>query len=491
MGSSLGRSTSCCALRDKHGASEGALGSARSPQFVSQEMDHGLMEQASLLSFAPLYQREAMQPRRLALASPKEVIVFRLSDHDPELEKASPPVLTHRLRVDTSQWQVDSILFCEDDDSKHLAVVLGPPGLDTGGSPEAPPALGAGLARLPFSARGAAHASVVKIWNCTVEPMAVGAPPKELLASQGWSASLQADDARIEKVGADGARIEKVACNRQFFFTLDVAGCCVAWQKNRNFQRRASTELHSAGAVDFIVERMFAYSIGRREKCVSVWSLPDSTALDAQLKLALTIPVEVPLGHLPHLREDVQLARRPNSARDVLAVQVTLLRRPLSRWSGCQGSSRGPQFPRGCLFGAATLLETCDVAGAGSGLLLEWSLRERPSLMGAQVAHDSPIVSLSYGPYDNGPVITGDARGVFRVWDFTLNYRFCLVQQLELPCQASRPSPALVVEPPRCLYVVLDGRLHVWQRAQEGVVTLTARSRENGTEIADRGRGAK
>merc|ERR1712151_762676 len=132
------------------------------------------------------------------------------------------------------------------------------------------------------------------------------------------------------------------------------------------------------------------------ETCVCVWSLPHINSPDEQLALVLRIPIEVPAGQLPHLTEGEQPAARPNYGKDFLSVRVTLLRRPLSRWAGCQGSTKRPKCPRGCLFAAATVSEKCEVAGVGAGLLLEWSLGERAVLTGAQVAHDTPIVSLSY-----------------------------------------------------------------------------------------------
>jgi hypothetical protein len=113
-----------------------------------------------------------------------------------------------------------------------------------------------------------------------------------------------------------------------------------------------------------------------------------------------------------------------------------------------------------------------DIAGKGAGLLMEWSLGDKPTIQSVQIAHDSPIVSLVYGPWDNGPVITADAKAVFRVWEFNLERGLCFSQQVNL-LYPTHPNdlpggPAMAVEQPGKLYVSVGAkRLYVWQRQQE------------------------
>merc|ERR1712039_510230 len=171
-------------------------------------------------------------------------------------------------------------------------------------------------------------------------------------------------------------------------------------------------------------------------------------------------------------------ARSPKN-RDRLA-RLNLLRRPLSRWAGWQGSSRGGKIPRGSLFLAGVLGDGCEVAGPGAGVLMEWSMGDKPRCQSAQIAHDSPITALVYGPYDNGPLITADAKGVFRVWEFLLEKGLCFSQQIDLICPlpshidcrmdsgGTPDSVAIAVEQPRSLYVVVGvKRLFVWSRHEE------------------------
>merc|ERR1711862_439800 len=109
-----------------------------------------------------------------------------------------------------------------------------------------------------------------------------------------------------------------------------------------------------------------------------------------------------------------------------------------------------------------------QTAGAGAGVLMEWGFGEKPVCFSAQVAHSTPIVSMVYGPYDNGPLVTADARGVFRVWEILLDRGLRFSQQIELLC-VPKGEIAVCVEQPRGLYVAASGkRLFVWQRFNEG-----------------------
>jgi len=102
---------------------------------------------------------------------------------------------------------------------------------------------------------------------------------------------------------------------------------------------------------------------------------------------------------------------------------------------------------------------------------MEWSLGgPKPACQGMQVAHDSPIISLAYGPYDNGPLITADARGLFRVWDYTP--RLWCSQQVDSGGSLDSHKLAVAMDPlNRTVYCTVgDRRLFVWR--QHGETTL-------------------
>ncbi|CAK0828762.1 unnamed protein product, partial [Prorocentrum cordatum] len=147
--------------------------------------------------------------------------------------------------------------------------------------------------------------------------------------------------------------------------------------------------------------------------------------------------------------------------------ELTAVRRPVSRWSGSQGSARSAALPKGMLFVAGSLADGQEVAGAGAGVLMEWSLGPKPACQGAQVAHDAPIVALAYGPYDNGPLLTADARGLFRVWDYTP--RLWCSQQVDTGGCPDPRSLAVAMDPlNRTAYSIAgDGRLFVWRQHGE------------------------
>ncbi|CAE8701898.1 unnamed protein product, partial [Polarella glacialis] len=139
------------------------------------------------------------------------------------------------------------------------------------------------------------------------------------------------------------------------------------------------------------------------------------------------------------------------------------------------GSARNSGVPRGMLFVAGTVAAGQEVAGEGAAVLMEWSLSIKPTCQNAIVAHDSPIVAIAYGPYDNGPLITADTNGVCRVWDFTP--RLWCSQQVDMrpsmsPKNDGPPSARLEVaiasDPlQRALYSIAgDKRLLVWSQTQ-------------------------
>ena len=178
---------------------------------------------------------------------------------------------------------------------------------------------------------------------------------------------------------------------------------------------------------------------------ISIWSVPDLhpimetfTEIPKDLLLGLRFSADAVFSAPVLVDDDVPDVAAPGALGDAAAPtatvskarpmygtcrlsELTALRRPLSRWAGSQGSSRSAKAPRGTLFVAAVLADPCEAAVVGAGVLMEWALspggQQGAACQSAQVAHDSPIVSIAFGPYDNGPVITADRRGVFRVWD--------------------------------------------------------------------------
>mmetsp|Transcript_104367 Transcript_104367/g.332013 ORF Transcript_104367/g.332013 Transcript_104367/m.332013 type:complete len:354 (-) Transcript_104367:142-1203(-) len=344
-------------------------------------------------------------------------------------------------------------MFSDEDNSRHLGVAIGP----ESGRP--------------------GEEYVVRVWSCetagSLSPPEDDPRPAELKQKEGFVSSL--DDHK--------AVVRRMATNKTYLLTADAAGECKLWQKSRAFAKRGTALLHAGGVSDLAVDRFFAYSVGTEDRRICAWALPDLSPI-------LAVPVDIPgellaglTGSCPRAEpsqpapSDVPATASTPAASSMTRqpaqlARVNLLRRPPSRWAGWQGSGRGPKAPRGSLFAAGVLREGCEVAGAGAGVLMEWSLGDKPCCQSVQIAHDSPIVALVYGPYDNGPLISADSKGVFRVWESLLDRGLCFMQQIELACPAngcgSLPCPAVAVEQPRGLYVASGARkLHVWQRHQD------------------------
>mmetsp|Transcript_71932 Transcript_71932/g.174236 ORF Transcript_71932/g.174236 Transcript_71932/m.174236 type:complete len:462 (+) Transcript_71932:56-1441(+) len=452
MGLSVSRCYMCCSTRDKQGMMDSSF-LERPPQFECLEVDVQL-DKPLMVAFAPLHQREASNQRRLALAGQREVNIYRLPDGD--LTPGEPPrlILTHVLKLQPG-YVVSSMLFSDEDNSRHLVVAI---------SPDA-------------DKQNAEH--LMRVWNCEA---VIGYSTSDEPASTEASLrpakfiELKQNEGYVSNLGDQRARVTRMASNKTYLLTADAAGECRLWQKNRAFAKRAAALFHAGGVADLAVDRLFAYSAGTDDLRICAWALPDFSPV-------FTMPADIPEDLFASLTPRPALAELPQAALQAAApaaaslpkrqlcrlAKVNLLRRPLSRWAGWQGSSRGPKAPRGSLFAAGVLAEGCEVAGAGAGVLMEWALGEKPHCLSVQIAHDSPIVALVYGPYDNGPLISADAKGVFRVWEFLLERGLCLTQQLELPCLASdRPCLAVAVEQPRGLYVAAGSRrLYVWQRHQD------------------------
>lgn len=474
MGQPASRGYMCCSVRDKYGQQDVMPEGITTPRFQCTEIDLEL-EKPKFVSFAPVFQRQEVPlVRRVAVASTKEVHVYRVPDTEllPGEQQSSPNSfpMVHALKVEGKQV-ITSVLFCDEDASRQLAVAFAPDGNVKGDH-------------------------CVRVWNCDAkEAWLVGEEPPKLIP---WKYS----DGYLTSLDDHTAPITCLATNRTYFVTADKIGECRVWQKGRAFARRATHTLHSSGVTDLAVDRLFAYSAGHEDRRICVWSLP-------ALSPVVVIPMEIPEGLLtwvPVTNNGTSELNVPSSrasqaetvvgagvavpAAAALAdlnpgagtgrsaggsgrlVRLSFLRRPLSRWAGWQGSTRGPKAPRGWLFVAGVLGGDGASASSGQGVLMEWSLGEKPVCQSAQVVHDSPLAALAYGPYDNGPLITADARGIFRVWELQLGKGLRFSQQIELLWLApGQGELQIAVEQPRGLYAVSTGgrRLFVWQRHHDGM----------------------
>mmetsp|Transcript_60356 Transcript_60356/g.171525 ORF Transcript_60356/g.171525 Transcript_60356/m.171525 type:complete len:447 (+) Transcript_60356:76-1416(+) len=441
MGKSVSRSYMCCSAREKAGLENPpCLGAPPRFRLDSCEVQ---IAQARLVAFAPLYQREAALTRRVALASACEVHVYRVTDPD-DLSAGLPELtLTHTLRAEHGQ-QITGVRFVDEDNSRDLAVAFGP-------------------------VEGAEGEHVLQIWNTEADRKDDfgGVLPDEQVEVVQWDHHSNCSTSIVfSKVPITHMATQKGS----FFLAADATGNCQLFNKRKNFELRSEAVLHPGGIVDLALDKLFLFSVGN-QRAIRVSSVPD-------LREVLTISVDLsqdflrcmgaPASSGP-LRRPSQGARAPASPSAHFAA-LGPLRRPCSRWTGMPGAARsgGSGAPRGFLYAAGVLGDACEVAGAGAGVLMEWQLGGQALCRSAQVAHDSPIVLLSHGPYDNGPIITADAKGIFRVWQSELDKGLCFMQQVDLACLEPAAVPAVAVEQPRCLYMVAcNKKLVVWRRHQD------------------------
>lgn len=421
----------CCSVRDKQEGVSHVSMAAAAPHFKCSEVTLPLDLRTKLLVFAPLWPggHAATAVRRMALAGDGGVYVFRMGGGPCDQQQLK---LEHALRLEDGQ-SATALLFKDEDSSRHLIVALAP-------RPGAPPS----------TPRGPKLGHVVRVWSCGVE----GPEPdgvEEWRLDEGYMASLE----------EHAAPVTRMAVSSTYLLTADALGHCHVWQKTRGFAARAEARLHQGGLTDLAVDRLFAYTVGAQDMSVRVWSVPD-------LKPVLVIAADTVEAQLPPagFGAAFPVGMAPRSLR---LAELTAVRRPVSRWSGSQGSTRNATTPKGIMFVAGSLADGQEVAGAGAGVLMEWSLGPKPACQGVQVAHDSPIISLAYGPYDNGPLITADARGVFRVWDYTP--RLWCSQQVDSGGCLGSHNLAVAMDPlNRTVYsIVGDSRLFVWR--QHGEIT--------------------
>lgn len=455
--------------------------SAEIPQFIYSEVELPL-EQPRLLAFAPLWQSGVVGARRMAMASSNMVHVYRLSDASSEEDAGSMTMhLENTLTMEEGQ-EVTSMIFKDQDTSRHIVIAYGPVAGHTG-------------------------PNLVRIWGCESKHAMQGASPRRptsWTASEGYNASLEDHTAPVVRM----------AVSATFLLTGDGSGECRAWHKTRAFMPRANARLHSGGIIDLVMDRLFCYSIGEEDLFVRIWSVPELKPVSAipmflcenlmqtPSQFSVQTPrrrtetadgMEAPPGSevtsprtarvseeektavaqspFQDLQYSVRRSQRGCLERPLRLTRLTAVRRPTSRWSAAQGTARGTNMPRGLLFVAGVVADGQEGVPEGSGVLMEWSLGAEPHCHCSQMAHDTPIVVLAHGPYDNGPVVTADAKGLFRVWDYTP--RLWCSQEVQAGTLSSTDAaaalpaqPAFAVDPlRRALYsTVGDKRLFVWRQ---------------------------
>lgn len=481
--------TICCSLREKekYDASSGFPVATGPPQFYCIEVQIELRS-PRFIAFAPLWQKDNMPPRRLAIATKHEVHVYLVAET--ELPEGPSPVvgnsgicggestlnlrLEHSMALD-SGMEITSMIFGDECSSKSLVVATAPSS--------------------DLAAKTSQRQHQVRFFNCETQAAPAGDSGEQ--EEGGVPAHVwKWDTDYTAELEEHGAPVTHLVTSQTTLVSADRSGTCGTWQKSKGFSKRhASARLHKGSIADISVDRFFVYTCGREDKTICIWSVPD-------LQLIMECVAEVPKHLLgldsipfPEPSSVVSAPADDECAPDVAAPSavgdsdtsspkakpepssgtcslsaLTALRRPLSRWAGSQGSSRSAKAPKGTLFIAGVLAEQCDAAGVGAGILMEYALApsgEKGAIcQSAQIAHDCPIAAIAYGPYDNGPVITADVRGVFRVWDCCP--RLTCSQHLEFfSVPGTIPQVSMAVEPQRGLYSSNgDRRLFVWRRSQ-------------------------
>eukprot|EP00971_Amphidinium_carterae_P127976 2534668-Amphidinium_carterae.1 len=384
----MGQSKSmCCAVREKEmGVVNTHAGFSTSiPKFHCIDLEVE-MDGPSFMLFGPLWQKAPSGTgwRRIALASKKQVRVYRIKDaFGPdvlssgagEADTANPEmVLEHMLEVPQGR-SVTSIVFCEETSSRTIAVA--------------------------FAAQDSRpqEASFVRIWNLDMLS-------SEITASQRPdSAKWTLEKGQIATLEGQPSPFMMLTTSATYLFGALTSGECIVWQKSGIYSKRGAAKLHQTGVADMSADRNFLYTTGRGECSVSVWAMPELTSV---LTIDITLPRSIlnSLGKTPASGLKGAIAAPSDSEKqlDAHVRNVTALRLPLSRWAGSQGSQRSVKAPKGSIYVAGVLSGAAEISGHGSGVLMHWTVGEQCLCRSAQLAHKSPIVSMVYGPYDNGPL---------------------------------------------------------------------------------------
>lgn len=459
----------CCSVRDKEGIRARFLNTSQNVPFECVTAQVTLQD-PRFLALAPLWQtdEEPPKPRRLALASESKVHIYRVPDTEPVERPGGdngfdPASLRLEYTLELGAGMVIS------------AVVFNRRGDERKGERNMPMSLF--VAACP--AEGVSAPNTVKAWIFPTAQSAGfenGAEVTVWTWNQGQVITTQ-----------HAARVDHLATSPQYLLTADGTGACSVWDKSKSFTNKGSEKLHDesqGGLSDLVAERHFAYSSGRTDLLVKVWGLPDlrlvmQTSMHPKIRAPLIPessvqpqPPQSPDSTKPQLEFQgvpcIKLAGQAAEISDGLPctlAELTGLRRPASRWCGAQASERvrAGAGPRGLLFVAGMLSVTSDIADVAASVLMVLALGKDPECHAIQIAHDTPIAAISYGPYDNGPLVTADACGIFRVWEYAP--RLVCLQQGNIgggaPCH-----PAIAMDPmERALYSITGNqRLIIWKQ---------------------------
>lgn len=478
-----GTQVRCCSVRDKQDRLSPSPNKA--PQFKVSNLEVTLPS-PRFVAFAPLWHREGLPVRRMALANESLVHVYKFLDPP----GADMPKYQHEFTLDLQKYVITALCFAEETHSRSVAVAFGP-------APGAPVSPRNG-SRSPRSPR---RQHTVRVWSCergNGTPQPSPEPETEVPDSEGpiqWSLN----NGFVASLEGHVAPVHRLAVSPSFLLSADDSGGCCVWQKNRNFSRRMAQILHEGGIADVAIDRLFVYTAGLSDRSVKAWSMPDlaqifsvsmtaveacltnisaqdNAAMQAEYELKarreccgssqqISMPAPVPA---PQSGPGKAAPRPPATPRCRIS-KLTAIKLPLSRWAGTQGSSsRSAKAPRGSLFFAGTLGDFAPNNAGGAGVVVQYQLAEELVCRSAQIGHDSPVTAMAYGPYDNGPLITADSQGHFRVWDIVP--RLTMTQRFSF-----EPEPGdelgrvcVCVEPQVGLYVTVgDRRLFCLRRANQ------------------------
>lgn len=456
-----------------------------SPQFVTEEVPIDLARPL-FLSFVPLWQtsggRGPPLRRRLALGSETAVHVYRLEDPPGEAaeecdgggESAASTLGSLRL-----ECKLDLPAAC-----CVTALCFGERG-DEGGARRAITTIVVATAPV----EGVGGKPIIRVWACDTS----ATPPpsaRDAAAAAAGAGSPEAtspwlwDKDYLASLDDHTAPVRHLALSTAYLVSGDAEGWVRVWDKPRQYVSSAAQRLageEAGGLADLVTDRHFVYTIGKTDLTVKISTVPDlkfvnsiSTTAAIQGFLA-SQPMAAPLAAMAAVarqqqqqRKQLQLDVAADDAADApktsAIARLTGLRRPISRWSGAQPTKNvregGP--PRGLLFVSGQLNSG---SGTGSSFLMVWSLKAQPDCHAVELAHDSSIACISYGPYDNGPLVTADTRGVFWVWEYTP--RLVVTQEVDAGCFGVQ-SPVMAVDPSqRAVYAIVgggDSRLFVWRQ---------------------------
>jgi len=519
----------CCTVRDKDSLERKANDlsgySAGANIGFSVEQVPISLQRPRFVTFSPLWQVSGGLPfkRRMAVASSSVVHVYRLED--PEGVDASSNGLA-------SMWLEHKLEL-----PLHLtvtAMIFGERG-DEGGARRSQ----ATLVVATRTGEGApVRSHTIKVWQCDSSGASMSpASSRSSVAGGASEPNLWKWDNALAELKEHTSPVRFLSLSTAYVVSGDDDGWCRIWDKPRHYEcyKVARVVGEEGRLADITTDRHFAYTVGQQELAVRVWAVPDLrfvmvidmqgpiqgllakrpasariAALEAQQRSpseGLEMPPPRPFpprrrqgddaeaegnpgamfstprgldlpSSLPSAVQTPMTTPMPTPRLEGPGAQISLLRRPLSRWSGAQPSKsvREGCPPKGLLFAAGQL-------GTGTGaeaqradvsFLMVWCLKAEPKCHAIELAHDRRITCISYGPYDNGPLVTADARGVFWVWDFAP--KLVSTQVVDPGCFGVQ-SPAMAVDPGnRAMYAILGGgdqRMFVW-RQQHNIAKVAA-----------------